>query len=63
MHTHGHHPHHTHGHNGRRTTLLFALTLTLGDGSTYDFCVDGGSLSYRETGSSADEPGVARLGR
>ncbi|MCB1959973.1 MAG: cation transporter [Rhodocyclaceae bacterium] len=30
MHTHGHHPHHTHGHNGRRTTLLFALTLTLG---------------------------------
>ncbi|MCB9594682.1 MAG: hypothetical protein H6719_18325 [Sandaracinaceae bacterium] len=51
------------GETSTDTYTVTGSTLTLGDGSTYDFCVDGGSLSYRETGSSADEPGVARLGR
>lgn len=32
--------------------------LTTGDGSQYDFCVQGGELSYQERGDAAAEPGI-----
>lgn len=47
---------------GSSTTDSYTIAgsvLTTGDGSQYDFCVDGGELSYVERGGdAADEPGI-----
>jgi hypothetical protein len=37
--------------------------IVLSDGTRYDYCVDGGRLTYRELGDSPSERGVAELSR
>lgn len=37
--------------------------IVLENGTRYDYCVEGGTLRYRELGDSPSEPGTASLGR
>jgi hypothetical protein len=47
---------------GASTYSVSGSTLTLGDGRTFDFCTDGATLRYQETGAEP-EPGIYDLAK